>query len=186
MIERGFRFCKTDLGIGFEYVRLFNRIETRVCICFVAYTIILRLVRILKTAGSGISLDCTRFLTEKTYPIDYVNPYDGKHKSVLLHTKEQPEVTELLNPIARNCRFGCPIAENRKTPHPIIQAGPACRSRDLMQRPDGRHSFQHGADKTLIGVRKNLPEVFRQPCPGPGRSADGTARPPGRRGAPGW
>ena len=45
-----------------------------------------------------------------------------------------------------------------------------------MPRPDGRRSFQQGADKTLVGIRKDLPEVFRQPCPGLGRSADGTAR----------
>ena len=53
------------------------------------------LERILKSAGSKISLDRARFLAEKIYHIDYVNPYDKKSKSVLLHTKEQPEVTEL-------------------------------------------------------------------------------------------
>lgn len=102
MIERAFRFCKTDLDIRPMYHRLFNRIEAHVCICFVAYTILLELERILKDAGSGISLDRARFLAEKIYQIDYVNPYDGKHKSVLLHTNEQPEVAELLNLIAKN------------------------------------------------------------------------------------
>lgn len=41
MIERAFRFCKTDLDIRHMYHRLFNRIEAHVCICFVAYTIML-------------------------------------------------------------------------------------------------------------------------------------------------
>ena len=103
MIERAFRFCKTDLDIRPMYHRLFNRIEAHVCICFVAYTIMLELERILKAAGSRISLDRARFLAEKIYQIDYVNPYDGKRKSVLLHTKEQPEVTELLDIISANC-----------------------------------------------------------------------------------
>lgn len=97
MIERAFRFCKTDLDIRPMYHRLYNRIEAHVCICFVAYTIMLELERILKNAGSSITLDRARFLAEKIYQIDYFNPYDRKYKSVLLHTNEQPEVTELLS-----------------------------------------------------------------------------------------
>ena len=85
------------------YHRLFNRIEAHICICFIAYTIMLELERILKAAGSKISLDRARFLAEKIYQIDYVNPYDVKQKSVLLHTKEQPEVTELLKIISEHC-----------------------------------------------------------------------------------
>lgn len=57
MIERAFRLCKTDLDIRPMYHRLFNRIEAHVCICFVAYTVLLELERVLKAAGSGISLD---------------------------------------------------------------------------------------------------------------------------------
>ena len=103
MIERAFRFCKTDLDIRPMYHRLFNRIEAHVCICFVAYTIMLELERILKSAGSKISLDRARFLAEKIFQIDYVNPYNNKQMSVLLHTKEQPEVAELLDIISANC-----------------------------------------------------------------------------------
>ena len=103
MIERAFRFCKTDLDIRPMYHRLFNRIEAHICICFVAYTIMLELERILNTAKTDITLDRARFLAEKIYQIDYVNPYDNKHKSVLLHTKEEPQVRELLNIIAQNC-----------------------------------------------------------------------------------
>lgn len=103
MLERAFRLCKMDLDIRPMYHRLFNRIEAHVCICFVAYTIMLELERILKTAGTRITLDRARFLAEKIYQIDYINPYDNKRKSVLLHTKEEPEVTELLDIISANC-----------------------------------------------------------------------------------
>ena len=103
MIERAFRFCKTDLDIRPMYHRLFNRIEAHVCICFVAYTIMLELERLLKAAKSGISLDRACFLAEKIYQIDYINPYDNKKKSVLLHTNEEPEVAELLDIISKNC-----------------------------------------------------------------------------------
>ena len=103
MIERAFRFCKTDLDIRPMYHRLLHRIEAHVCICFVAYTIMLELERLLKAAESGISLDRARFLAEKIYQIDYINPYDNKQKSVLLHTREDPEVAELLDIISANC-----------------------------------------------------------------------------------
>ncbi len=103
MIERAFRFCKTDLDIRPMYHRLLNRIEAHICICFVVYTIMLELERILKAAGTGITLDHARFLAEKIYQIDYVNPYDNKRKSVLLHTKEDSQVDELLNIISKNC-----------------------------------------------------------------------------------
>lgn len=103
MIERAFRFCKTDLDIRPMYHRLLNRIEAHICICFVAYTIMLELERILKAAKTDITLDYARFLAEKIYQIDYVNPYDNKHKSVLLHTKEEPKVNELLDIISKSC-----------------------------------------------------------------------------------
>ena len=73
MIERAFRFCKTDLDIRPMYHRLINRIEAHVCICFVAYTIMLELERILKSAGSKITLERARFLAERIYQITYVN-----------------------------------------------------------------------------------------------------------------
>ncbi len=73
------------------------------CICFVAYTIMLELERLLKAAESHITLDRARFLAEKIFQIDYVNPYNNKQMSVLLHTKEQPEVAELLDLISANC-----------------------------------------------------------------------------------
>lgn len=85
------------------YHRLFNRIEDHICICFVAYTIMLELERLMKAAESGISLDRACFLAEKIYQIDYINPYDNKQKSVLLHTNEEPEVAELLDIISKNC-----------------------------------------------------------------------------------
>ncbi len=67
IIERAFRFRKVDLDIRLMYYRLFNRIEAHVCICFVAYTIMFDLGRILKAAESCITLDQVRFLVEKIY-----------------------------------------------------------------------------------------------------------------------
>ena len=96
MIERAFRMNKTDLDIRPVFHRLHNRIEAHVCICFTAYTIMLELERILKAAGTRITLDRARFLVESIYAIDYVNPYNNRHKSVLLKTENDRETHELL------------------------------------------------------------------------------------------
>mgnify|MGYP002857466819 CR=1 FL=1 len=96
MIERAFRMNKTDLDIRPVYHRLFNRIEAHVCICFTAYTIMLELERTLKAAKSSITLDRARFLAERIYSLNYVNPYNKQHKSVLLRTENDPETHELL------------------------------------------------------------------------------------------
>ena len=96
MIERAFRMNKTDLDIRPIYHRLFNRIEAHVCICFTAYTIMLELERVLKASKSNISLDRARFLAERVYAINYVNPYNNQHKSVLLRTENDSETHELL------------------------------------------------------------------------------------------
>ena len=87
---------KTDLDIRPIYHRLFNRIEAHVCICFTAYTIMLELERVLKASKSNISLDRARFLAERVYAINYVNPYNNQHKSVLLRTENDSETHELL------------------------------------------------------------------------------------------
>ena len=96
MIERAFRMNKTDLDIRPVYHRLFNRIEAHVCICFTAYTIMLELERTLKAAKSSITLDRARFLAEHVYGLNYINPYNKQHKSVLLRTENDPETHELL------------------------------------------------------------------------------------------
>ena len=90
------RFCKTDLDIRPMYHRLFNRIEAHICICFVAYTIMLELERLLKAADSKISLNRAMFLAGKIYEINYLNPYNHRHKSVLLKTEHDIETHELL------------------------------------------------------------------------------------------
>ncbi len=104
MIERAFRMNKTDLDIRPIYHRLQNRIEAHVCICFTAYTIMLELERILKTAGSKITVDRARFLAENIYQLNYVNMFDGKEMSFRIQDKEYgDEVNELLNIVKTAC-----------------------------------------------------------------------------------
>ena len=57
----------------------------------------------LKAAKSKITLDRARFLAEKIYQIEYVNPYSNRHMAVLLQTDEDSEVAELLSIVSSNC-----------------------------------------------------------------------------------
>ena len=96
MIERAFRFNKTDLDIRPMYHRLLNRIEAHVCICFTAYSVMLELERVLKASCCGISLHRAMFLAENIHELNYINPYSMKAKSVLLKTEHDDEVDTLL------------------------------------------------------------------------------------------
>ncbi len=85
------------------YHRLFNRIEAHICICFTAYTIMLELERILKAAGTNITLQRARFLTEKIYKLHYFNPFSRKKMSVIPKSENDFEVRELLVIIDAAC-----------------------------------------------------------------------------------
>ena len=104
-IERAFRMNKTDLAIRPIYHRLFNRIEAHVCICFTAYTVLLELERALKKTADKrsqkdrITIYQAKFLAESLYEIEYVNPYSGNKKSVMLRTDYDEEVVKLLDTI---------------------------------------------------------------------------------------
>ena len=106
-IERAFRMNKTDLAIRPIYHRLFNRIEAHVCICFTAYTVLLELERALKKTADkrsqkdSITIYRAKFLAESLYEIEYVNPYNGKKKSVMLQTDHDEEVMRLLEAVGQ-------------------------------------------------------------------------------------
>lgn len=99
MIERAFRFNKTDLDIRPMFHRLANRIEAHVCICFTAYTIMLELERLLKKLAPDISLQRAMFLAEGIQELCYINPYSNKTMSVMLKTDHDDEVTLLLKAV---------------------------------------------------------------------------------------
>lgn len=88
-------------------LRLFNRIEAHVCICFTAYAILLELERTLKKTADNknkkqsITVYHAKFLAESLYEIEYVNPYNGKKMSVMLRNDYDEEVVRLLDTMGR-------------------------------------------------------------------------------------
>lgn len=96
-IERAFRMNKTDLRIRPMYHRLRNRIEGHICICFCAYVLQIELERLLKAAGSDITVDKARELVKTMYALTYTKPGHTKPSKVMLRMdKQQQELFRLV------------------------------------------------------------------------------------------
>lgn len=98
-IERAFRMNKSDLRVRPIYHRLRNRIEGHICICFTAYTVLLELERLLKAAGSTLTLARVRETVKTMYRLNYISPNTRRPMSVLLRMDtEQKQVYDLVHP----------------------------------------------------------------------------------------
>ena len=96
-IERAFRMSKTDLRVRPVYHRLRNRIDAHICICFTAYSILLELERILKSADSAITIDRARELTKNMYQLTYTLPESKIQRTAIMKMdEEQQTIFELV------------------------------------------------------------------------------------------
>ena len=96
-IERAFRLNKFDRAVRPVYHRLRNRIEGHICICFTAYTILLELERMLKAAGSGITIARAQELTKTMYALTYRSPNSSfPKKKILGMDSEQEELCRIV------------------------------------------------------------------------------------------
>jgi transposase len=98
-IERAFRMNKTDLRIRPIYHHLRNRIEGHICICFIAYTILLEMERMLKYEKSGITVKRAQELTKTMYQLTYRLPKSQLTKTKTLGMDNEQE--ELYNMVTR-------------------------------------------------------------------------------------
>ena len=103
-IERAFRMNKTDLRIRPMYHRLRNRREGHICICFCAYVLQLETERLLKAAGSDITVDKARELVKTMYALTYTKPGHTRPSKVMLRMDpQQQELYRLVeNWVTRN------------------------------------------------------------------------------------
>lgn len=96
-IERAFRMNKTDLRIRPMYHRLRNRIEGHICICFCAYVLQLEMERLLKAAGSELTINRARELVKTMYAMTYTKPGHLRPSKVMLRMdSEQQELYRLV------------------------------------------------------------------------------------------
>jgi transposase len=97
-IERAFRMSKTDLRIRPVYLRLRDRIESHICICFTAYSVYKELERVLYKEKSSLSLKTASDITHNMYEITYTLPESKHIKSQLLKMDDkQAELYHIIN-----------------------------------------------------------------------------------------
>ncbi len=94
LIEKAFRISKTDLRIRPIYHRLQRRIETHICISFVAYKVYKELERQLKKMGSNISPE-KAIETAKTIYQVRASTQGGEVSHIMLITKEQQKLAQM-------------------------------------------------------------------------------------------
>lgn len=95
-IEKAFRISKTDLKIRPIYHRLQHRIETHICISFVAYKIYKELERLLQKKQSHLSAEKAIDIAKSIYKIKAQTSI-GEVEQILLITDEQKNLAQLFD-----------------------------------------------------------------------------------------
>lgn len=96
-IEKAFRISKTDLKIRPIYHYKKKRIESHICIAFVAYTIYKELERLLYKHNAGFSPKRAAELTHNMYELEYALPHSRKkEKTILKMDQEQQILSEII------------------------------------------------------------------------------------------
>ena len=90
-IERAFRMNKTDPRIRPMYRRPRNRIVGHICICFCAYVLQQELERLLKAAGSDITIDKARELVKTMYALTYTKHGHVKPTKLMLRMDDRQQ-----------------------------------------------------------------------------------------------
>ncbi len=96
LIEKAFRISKTDLKIRPIYHRLQRRIETHICISFVAYKVYKELERQLKQMKSTFSPEKAIETAKTIYQVK-ASTQSGEVSHIMLITREQQKLAQLFN-----------------------------------------------------------------------------------------
>lgn len=91
-IESAFRISKTDLRIRPIYHYKKNRIESHICIAFVAYTIYKELQHLLNKANIRMSPKRAAELTHNMYELHYSLPDNPLPKKIILKMDEEQKI----------------------------------------------------------------------------------------------
>jgi len=99
-IEKAFRISKTDLRVRPIYHYRRKRIESHICISFVAYTIYKELERLLCKYNAGLSAKRASELTHNMYELEYELPNSTDPKKIILKMDDEQNI---LYDIVRKC-----------------------------------------------------------------------------------
>ncbi|HNS29413.1 MAG TPA: transposase, partial [Tenuifilaceae bacterium] len=100
-IEKAFRIAKTDLKIRPIYHRKQRRVESHICLTFVAYKVYKELERQLRLKGSDLSPEKVIEIIQSIYQVELITPKTKQiiKKNILL-TDEHQKISRLFD-------FGC-------------------------------------------------------------------------------
>jgi len=97
-IEKAFRISKTDLKVRPIYHYKRKRIESHICIAFVAYTIWKELERLLEKYKIDFSPKRAGELTHNMYELEFVLPHSNKKEKIILKMdSEQQKLYDLIH-----------------------------------------------------------------------------------------
>lgn len=83
-VREAFAMSRFDLQIKPLLHRRLNRIKGHACICFAALAILAELERLMKTSGTGLTLDNAVEAVKTIYRMNYISPATGRPVSDLL------------------------------------------------------------------------------------------------------
>lgn len=107
VVERAFRISKGNLEMRPMFHFTERRIETHVCICFVAYKVYKELERIIKLCGIGLSVDKVIDIAKTIISIDIkTDGVKGRVRRTLILTEEQKMIRQLFDLEKLVGRFG--------------------------------------------------------------------------------
>lgn len=97
-IEKAFRISKTDLKVRPIYHYKRKRIESHICVAFVAYTIWKELERLLVKHKISMSPKRAAELTHNMYEVEYILPHSNKRETTILKMDgEQQALYEVIH-----------------------------------------------------------------------------------------
>ena len=94
-IEKAFRISKTDLKIRPIYHRLQKRIESHICLSFVAYKVYKELERQLKEKKAGIGPEKAIDIAKTIYKITVILTPNKSVEKIIITKDEQREIAQL-------------------------------------------------------------------------------------------
>lgn len=105
-LREAFRMNRLDLQVRPYRRRAKGRVEGHLCVCLAALAVQTELERLLREDGSGITLEQVREEAARMFRLNYVSPYTGRPKSVLLPMNSlQQKLYGLIHPVSQDQKY---------------------------------------------------------------------------------
>ena len=97
---------RLDLQVRPYRRRAKGRVEGHLCICLAALAVRTELERLLQAEGSGITMEQVREEAARMFRLNYISPYTGRPKSVLLPMNPlQKRLYDLIHSVRQDQKY---------------------------------------------------------------------------------